>query len=414
MRLLLALALFSNLAFGAPAEVVEVKKYAACAEVVQAGVVSEDFVSNGASKTLSQKLRDNPVEYWKTMKKYILRAKWWKELPDVLKTTVIVVGDPHPGNFSVVIDENGDLLYTLYDVKDMGYAQPLLDLNRLILLTASVAARSDDRYFTARAIRDITRNIMMGYLDGLKTLSYSLTEDFSKELPDLETYWNEYDEKMDSMFNKNHEFKLKEGKVEGIDPALAYLRMSEETLESQLEDQMREILGKGKLIDLATRPKDRGGSVDKLRIWSYFKRKKKKERIFKELKEIGKPAVASFQDQPAMETVWRSSGRFLDYDVLEVSPIVKLGRTLFSMRDRKVGDWMAVPYKQDRPEDFDKLMRMARAQGKWMGTFHGRQLEDLKLRKEYRKAFRDNFTQLVGILGGITRSKLRGVREQEE
>ena len=52
-----------------------------------------------------------------------------------------------------------------------------------------------------------------------------------------------------------------------------------------------------KVVDLAIRPRERGGSLDELRIWVLVEANEGRRRIM-ELKQYAKPATAKYRDPP--------------------------------------------------------------------------------------------------------------------
>ncbi len=130
-----------------------------------------------------------------------------------------------------------------------------------------------------------------------------------------------------------------------------------------------------KVIDLAMRPEQRGGSVDQLRIWVLAEDKSSRRRIV-ELKQYAKPAIANYQPQPLVHE-WLSDVRRafwpgLDgsaYDLVELA-----GAGLFWIREKHVS-LIDLPYSSKKSSDIAFLEALAIYDANVLGLAHGRQAQ---------------------------------------
>lgn len=367
---------------------------------------SDRFVNLDASTTLSQKVRDNAVDYWESVKADKTLNEQMKILPKSLGQKLVCVGDAHSGNFSPM-EVGGRIQYTLYDIKDLGYASAIFDMNRLILNTLAVAARGRAEDWGGRTAFEVTKQMIAAYLRGLSSTDFRLTAEFAEQLPGVTQYQNQLADKTSENISGKR-FQFKGGRLDTLDVAAKILGTNEALLSSEISAQIAGRILKAdqqlSLLDAATRPVERGGSKDNLRIWTYFKimtqgQKGTDELVFKELKEIRTPATAAFGPQPAFVEVLREAANYLDYDPSTVFPVVRLVGRDFFLRDRKV-ESLEVPYKQKSAEDFEDLLHMAKAHMIWLGTFHARQLASEKgaTREAYVRALNDSGDELARVL----------------
>src|SRR5262249_25090545 len=114
-----------------------------------------------------------------------------------------------------------------------------------------------------------------------------------------------------------------------------------------------------KVVDLAIRPEERGGSLGQLRIWVLAEDRNSRRRIV-ELKQYAKPATANYQAQPRVPE-WLSEVRQsfwpgLDgsaYDLIDIA-----GAGLFWIREKHVS-LIDLPYSSDKRSDIDFLEALA-------------------------------------------------------
>ena len=366
------------------------------------------FRSYEASETLSQKVRDNAPFYWaEARSRHPLK---WKELPEVLKSEVISVGDLHSGNFSPVYVPGKGVLYTLFDVKDLGYAPALYDINRLVLNTVAVASRR--RHLSANERQEIARDIYVSYRQGLVREDFALTAQHALDMPSPEKLQRKLLKKQDNKTDEDGLFGVDGESTRPLSYAAKELGLKEPEIRPKLERELRTHLGWGHLRDAIVSIKDRGGSRDQMRILVLFETQDGRI-LMKELKRVGESAVTTYQDQPKLLDVQIAASRFLDYDIAAIFPQIQIGGNSFVLRDKKV-ETISVPYKQKAPTDFEHLLELARHHAQWVGTFHGRQLyaQEAGRSRRFAEALRDHQVAIMESLDGFNRGHMNRLREE--
>lgn len=355
-----------------------------------------------ASETLSQKSRDNAPYYWAEMR---TRAPLtWSELPRVLRSQVIAIGDLHSGNFAPIFVPGNGVLYTLFDVKDLGYAPALYDVNRLILNTVAISSRRHKLSHSER--RFIADEILVAYRQGLMRENFSLTTQHASELPTPDKFHRKLEKKLLRRIDGDGLFGVDGESTRPISFAAQQLGIPEVEIRPMLEKELRTYLGWGHLRDAIVNLKDRGGSKDQMRIMVLFETQDGRQ-MMKELKRVGESAVSAFQDQPSLNEIQTAASRFLDYDIGRLFPQISIGGIAFVIRDKKV-ESISVPYKQKQDQDFTRLMNLTRHHAQWVGTFHGRQLfaqsENLNFR--FAEAVRDHHVKLIDEFDAFNRGHI--------
>lgn len=365
----------------------------------------EIFRNYEASHTLSQKIRDNAPGYWATVRRQV-RSDDWSSLPVALRNNLIVVGDLHSGNFSIFQTRTSGIRYTLYDIKDLGLAPGLFDLNRLILNTLAVAGRG--RSLNRSFMRAITDDLMHSYGKGLQRQNFALTEKFEDHVPSERKYERELRKKMEKVIQGDR-FVVRPGEVEPLTVAARHLGVEVQTLRSEIEHSMRNSLGWGRLLDAVTRPRERGGSKENLRIWVHYELADG-TRLFKELKELTSTSTSYYGPQPPFAEVLQGASRYLDYKIDDVSPVVEVRGRMFFVRDKKV-EFISVPYRQKKEKEFEELMKMAKAHAVWLGTFHSRQLADSGQLRTYEDAYHETRDRLREFFVEFNRRYITHIEE---
>lgn len=361
-----------------------------------------------ASETLSQKVRDNAPFYWaETRSRQPIK---WQQMPAVLKSQVVAIGDLHSGNFSPVLVPGKGVLYTLFDVKDLGYAPALYDINRLVLNTVAVASRR--RHLDASEREAIAREIYVSYRQGLAREDFVLTAQHQVDLPTPEKLQRKLVKKQNGKTDEDGLLSVDGESTRPLSYAAKELGLTEAEIRPRLERELRTHLGWGHLRDAIVSVKDRGGSRDQMRIMVLFETQDGRV-LMKELKRVGESAVATYQDQPSLLEVQVAASRFLDYDIAVLFPQIQIGGSGFVLRDKKV-ETISVPYKQKEPGDFERLMELARNHAQWVGTFHGRQLFAQEAGRNFRfaEALRDHQVEIIRSLDGFNRSHMNRLTEE--
>lgn len=322
-----------------------------------------------ASRSVSQKIRDNAPFYWaevRTQEQALLSG-----LPAELKSIVIVMGDLHSGNFSPVLVPGRGVRYSAFDIKDIGYGPAIMDINRLAMNTVEIARRG--RPISKLEERAMIQRIIRAYRTGLLKNEYELTERFQDELPS--------EKKFNKKLAKKLENKLADDGVLEVDGeaklpltvAARKLGVTLSELQGQLEAALIAKIGWGRLSDSIANVRDRGGSKESLRVLALFEVTDAKP-VLKEFKELVPSALSEYSGQPSREALEAEVSKYLDYDVGELFPVVTIAGREFVLRDKKL-EPIVVPYKQKHEGDFERLMDLAVAHAQWTGTFHGRQLQ---------------------------------------
>jgi hypothetical protein len=160
----------------------------------------------------------------------------------------ILAGDPHMGNFTVLplkqVGGSRQMRFVDIDFDDAGRGPYVLDLIRYLIASKSIGGQIKKR------------SLEMSYL-------------------------------------AEHGFVFGKGEIEPYNAKIA-------------RSTIERLFTAAKVIDLAIRPEERGGSVDQLRIWVLVEDQKSRRIV--ELKQYSKPAIANYQAQPLNEirrTFWR-------------------------------------------------------------------------------------------------------------
>lgn len=322
-----------------------------------------------ASRSVSQKIRDNAPFYWaevRTQEQTLLSG-----LPAELKSTVIVMGDLHSGNFSPVLVPGRGVRYSAFDIKDIGYGPAIMDINRLAMNTVEVARRG--RSISKLEERAIIQRIVRAYRTGLLKNEFELTERFQDELPSEKKFNKKLAKKMENKLSEDGVLEIDGEAKLPLTVAAQRLNLTLSELQIQLEAALISKLGWGRLADSIANVRDRGGSKESLRVLALFEVADAKP-VLKEFKELVPSALSEYSGQPSREALEAEISKYLDYDVGELFPVVTIAGREFVLRDKKL-EPIVVPYKQKHEGDFERLMDLAVAHAQWTGTFHGRQLQ---------------------------------------
>lgn len=345
-----------------------------------------------ASQTRSQHVRDNARDYWN-----YARVNGESFFGDLMGYRGLVVGDTHAGNF-IVSPLAGQMRFFIADIKDAGHAPYVLDLARLVLSTQSVFKKGTVK------TKETSEILLEAYLEGLMggtayVRPKSLDRLFQTSLPEYGRMQKDY---VDAQTTGDF-FRMKSGKVEPIrlaveNPARFQL------LKNDIEAAVAGSFPGAKILDLAARPRERGGSKDLIRYWALVRYQS--EKMILEFKEIGEPATALFgsqQDtvaryQEIMSTFWQVADT--SYRVVEISG------AHFWMRPKKT-DVFRVPYKQKKDKEVDLLLDIAEYDAYYLGTLHGRQANS----QAYAKAVMEKKAWLVGALKQFSKTYIKHLKQ---
>jgi len=314
---------------------------------------ASDLEQLSTSTSLSQLIRSNTKHYWNWIR---ARVQDDDSIQKWLSYEGIIMGDPHLGNFgpSLVLSKktnSPELKYVVIDFDDMGRGPFILDLARFVVATEAITSKVKKQ------------DIVDAYVEGLADPDADLSgapSQIQKALDtDVSDYYSQLEDKVDKD-TKGDVFKLKDGELEAYDGPVQ-------------KSDVEKILGDVKVLDLAKKIIDRGGSKDSIRLWALVEFTEGGRRSIIELKEWQEPGLAQYEDQPSFASVLKQG-----YDVfwpgLATSSyeLTTVAGTQFWVREKKLS-MVDIPYSvnKDSEEKFieDDAVYTARA----LGQIHGRQ-----------------------------------------
>lgn len=321
-----------------------------------AGKPTYRFQNNDVSHTLSQKVRDNHLDYNYFVKNYPQSVRTQHPelhpfLIQVIQHKGWIAGDNHSGNY-IVAPVKGKMSYYFADIKDGGVGPVFYNFANLVLNTHAVTKRTD-----SAKIHQVTDLLMESYLKGLKgetvleptpvreALRTSMAEYRRMQNEDVQRFLNPSRSGFD--FNKKSIEALPSRSVR-----IAKMK-SDMTTALQASGVVKTVL------DFAIRLKERGGSKDLDRYWALVETKSGDLRIL-EFKEINVPAAQVVQSSGL--SLRAHTEKMMDVYFPDRDPTlqpVDLNGQLFMMRPRKV-DLISVPYKQKNTDQVVELLTYAR------------------------------------------------------
>lgn len=312
------------------------------------------------SRNVSQLVRSNAVHYWSNIKNEVDLGS----LKPYLSFQGTLAGDPHMGNFSVLplkkIGGVRQMTFANIDFDDAGVGPFVLDYIRY-----EIAAKAANKRVKKRALQK-------AYLHGLS----SQPMEPPPRVQDLLNMSVAQYDCLAANYTEEHTtsqgFKLKPGEIEPYESKIA-----RPTIEKLFPGEA--------LVDLAIRPRARGGSADELRIWVLVEDKQSRRRIM-ELKQYGKPALERYQPQPPVGQ-WLAKVRAafwpeLDGSAYDLLDIRSAG--LFWIREKHVS-LIDVPYGSKKTSQVDFLVELANYDAYQLGLAHGRQAQAAAYRKAIEK-----------------------------
>ena len=326
---------------------------------------SNRFVTKKA-KNLSKLIRSNAVHYWR----HVGNEKNVKDLKPFLSHQGVISGDPHFGNFTVIpVNLQGggrELRFVNIDFDDAGVGPFALDFIRLVI--ASKAANDEIKL----------KHMLEAYVEGLNGGDWEAPAIVHDA---LKTSMMDYDRKVDAYVEKKTDgdkFALEEGEIEKN--------------ETNISKQMVASLLPGlKLLDLAQRPQDSGGSAGSIRLWALVKDSKNQKRIF-ELKEWKESGMNEYKKQASPEALVAEIHKafWTGIDPKSYS-LVTVGGKRFWLREKKV-DFFKIDYDSEEKADLEFLEYLAYYDANVLGKIHGRQASGkawAKLVTSQQDAFRE-------------------------
>jgi hypothetical protein len=159
-----------------------------------------------------------------------------------------------------------------------------------------------------------------------------------------------------------HGFILKEGEIAPYNGKIA-------------RSTIEKLFAPEKVMDVAIRPRQRGGSLEELRIWILVEAKKTPRRIM-ELKQYARPATTKYQAQPPVEQ-WLKEIRQVFWPGLEGSAYDLINIAdggLFWVREKAVA-LIDVPYSNEQESKIEYLDDLTIYDANQLGLAHGRQAQ---------------------------------------
>lgn len=329
------------------------------------------LVQAESSDNLSQFVRSNAQHYWHFMS---VQADL-RPLKNYLSHEGMVAGDPHLGNFAplplVGAEGRRGMRFVNVDFDDAGHAPFVLDFVRYVIAVEATFPESRKRTLEEAYVKGLNGQAM--------PTPNSLNEITSVTVADYEQMAAEYLEKN----TEGGKFKIKPGKVEEYRGPL-----KRASIEKVFADKQ--------VLDLALRPKDRGGSAEGLRIWVLIE-DDGRQRIM-ELKEYQKPGVSFYQSQPSVGE-WLKRVRDVFWPDMDGSSydLVDLDGSLFWLRPKGVSV-VDIPYSSEKRKKMEFAADLAEYDANLLGLAHGRQkaceryLEEIK---SDREVFHDAVEKVV-------------------
>ncbi|RYZ77205.1 MAG: DUF2252 domain-containing protein [Proteobacteria bacterium] len=348
-----------------------------------------------ASQTLSQRVRDNAPDYW-----HFGRTNGSKYFGSELKTTGLVVGDAHPGNF-VLAPLNEQLQFYFSDLKDVGDAPVFLDFARLVISTQAIMRRVEER----PKLKDLTTILYEAYISGLNgrklpTPSW-LESTFNQSIDAFEAAEDRYIDKKTAY----KRFRWEEDAIAPLESDKTLTPAAVSALKANIDTAVRTISPNAYILDYAVRPRERGGSRDLTRYWALVQIDEDVSIV--EFKRIGTAATESYTPQgelkarykKAMHTFWNAEDPKLK--------IVSLQLQQFLMRPKKV-ELFSVPYSPETAEEQQNLIELAAYDANHLGRLHAKQfdpepfidlLEDNEksIKKSLRKFTKDYLQRMIDL-----------------
>ncbi len=302
------------------------------------------------SKNLSQLIRSNAPQYWRYMK----NQADLHGLRHYLPFEGMLAGDPHMGNFGILplrtVGGARQMKFVNIDFDDAGRGPFVLDFIHYLISSKAVGGDVKRRF-----LEDAYR----------KGLAGKEIEPPKKVKDLLEMGISDYDDmvaRYAEMNSSTDGFMFKVGKIERYNA-----RIARSTIEALFAPE--------RVVDLAIRPRDRGGSVDELRIWILVEGKSSRRRII-ELKQYAEPATAIYQPQPSVEQWLREIRRVFwpgldgsDYDLVNLAP-----DGWFWVREKRV-PLIDVPYSSEKNNQKEFRDELATYDANQLGRAHGRQAQ---------------------------------------
>lgn len=297
-------------------------------------------------ESLSQKIRSNAAHYWSYVKTDSLKP--FSEFEGV------VAGDPHMGNFSVVPVEtvNGErvLRFVNIDFDDTGVGPFALDFARFVVTVKVVD-------------KDVKiRDLVQAYTDGLRGRQAQAPARIQETLSMSMERYDALDDRYVDKKTSHGKFKIEPGEVERYDAKYSL-------------DDIARLFPNEKVLDLATRPGERGGSANAVRIWVLTETRAGVQHI-NEIKGYQPTALLKFKAQASpLDLVKQVQAIFWPGLNPSSYDLKTLAGDLVWVRGKKV-PLIDIPYKQKSANDQIFVENLALYDANLLGLVHGAQSRD--------------------------------------
>lgn len=305
------------------------------------------FEQVGDSKNVSELIRSNAPQYWGFMK----RDADLHPVQKYLQYEGAVAGDPHLGNFGPIpvttVQGRRVMRFVNIDFDDSGHGPFVLDYIRY-----AIAIKAQSKESRRRVLQE-------AYLAGLSGKKVAAPKQVQQYL-DMKV--SQYDEMATNYLAKHtiqSKFKQKNGSIECYTAKISPAAIGE-------------LFSNARVMDLARRVEERGGSKDDIRLWALVEDKDGLRRIM-ELKEHATPGVASYRRQPAAKQ-WLAEIRRAFWPGLTGAEydLITLAGQLFWIREKRVS-LINVPYTNQSKRDSDFVVGLAIYDANVLGLAHGTQ-----------------------------------------
>lgn len=335
------------------------------------------------SKNLSQLVRSNSPHYWSWVKNIQAHHP---QLQPFLQFEGSILGDAHMGNFGPYLVESGvtntkSMEFVAIDFDDAGRGSFFLDFIRYVIASEAIDKKSVKK--TA---------LLESYMNGLQNPHKDLRAQLPKEaqtlmnMPEAEVVSEQikYAEKK----SEGHRFKLKKNEL------IAYNGPLVDAIKNKFKDL--------KILDIAQKIVERGGSKEALRLWLLVE--KNNSKIIMELKEWRASGVNMYSpQQPALQVMPDVYSVFWPRLKPNAYYLETFNDQLFWVRERH-GVSLDVPSEASSNEDSRFLSEYSTVCAMALGQAHGRQLQGVQLLTELKKKTPD---ELKAIIEPVTEAYLQ-------
>jgi hypothetical protein len=340
---------------------------------VFSGKISTRIVMANKADDTSQLVRSNVAHYWGWAKRNLKDYDYAK----YTSHEGIVTGDPHLGNFIILPmkDSSGrtKLKYTNADLDDAGRGSYAVDFARLAVAVKAIT--TDIKY----------KDIVESYVLGLEQKKMEIPEALSEILDEygIKEYRDALREYVDERV-EDGKFIHEEGKIESYRGSLK-------------RSEIQDLFPNGKVLDLAKRPLERGGSKDNERIWVLVE--EKGHNTIYELKQWSLTRLSAWSPQKNLDqwlkettSVFDPQGNGQNFRIEKLS-----NGKIYWVREKKF-TLIDIPYSADSVSEINFINDLATYAAYQLGRWHGQQTGSGKYVKavnEDQDAFREALKEFV-------------------